>query len=159
MGGIVGKIFNSPIFSFIAPFIPVIGPFLAMAQKLYQTYEAIKSGNFLGAGMSIMGMGGVGGALGQTMSGYLDKAEGWVGSAGLNFAHSMGMTGAFSSTDLANVAGFAGRAITSSPEQAVADLVRANARAMISKAWAQHITQSAPQVISQNFTVSDVALG
>ena len=59
MGGVLKKIggavlniaktvLKSPVLSFAASFIPVVGPFIGMAAKVYQGYEALKKGDILG---------------------------------------------------------------------------------------------------------------
>src|ERR1700730_17249852 len=82
----IGKVFSSSIFQFIAPFIPVIGPFLAMASKIYSAVQGMMNGNILGGAMSLFGQSGIGSALSNTFSGVMDKVGSWTGSSGVNFA-------------------------------------------------------------------------
>jgi hypothetical protein len=79
------KVLKSPILSFAASFIPVIGPFVAMASKIYNAYQAVKSGNLLGAATSFLGGTGVGSALNSTLSNVMGKVSSWIGPTGMNF--------------------------------------------------------------------------
>jgi len=77
IGNVVKKavttVLKSPVLSFAASFIPVVGPFIGMASKIYNGYQALKSGNLLGAATSMLGGTGIGNALQNTFSNVLGK--------------------------------------------------------------------------------------
>ncbi len=91
---IAKKVLSSPILSGLASFIPGVGPFIAMAAKVYQAYQAAKSGNLLGAAMSFLPGGaggagsGIGGALSKTFGDLMGKVSGLVSPSVMSFATS-----------------------------------------------------------------------
>jgi hypothetical protein len=89
---IAKKVLSSPLLSGLASFIPVVGPFISIAAKVYQAYQAAKSGNLLGAAMSFLGGGGVGsgigGALTKTLGDVMGKVSGLVSPNVMSFATS-----------------------------------------------------------------------
>jgi hypothetical protein len=81
----VKTVLKSPVLSFAASFIPVVGPFIGMASKIYNGYQALKSGNILGAATSMLGGTGVGNALQSTFSNVLGKVGNLVGPNVMSF--------------------------------------------------------------------------
>lgn len=92
IGNVVKKavttVLKSPVLSFAASFIPVVGPFIGMASKIYNGYQALKSGNLLGAATSMLGGTGIGNALQNTFSNVLGKVGNLVGPNVMSFATS-----------------------------------------------------------------------
>ncbi len=122
MGGVLKKIggavlniaktvLKSPVLSFAASFIPVVGPFIGMAAKVYQGYEALKKGDILGAATGMLGGTGLGGALNKTLSGVMGKVSGWIGPAGMNFASSIMKNMGGNTNDILKIAGMAADAL------------------------------------------------
>jgi hypothetical protein len=102
-------VLKSPVLSFAASFIPVVGPFVAMASKIYNAYNAVKSGNLLGAASSFLGGSGIGSALSSTMSDVMGKVSSWIGPAGMNFATSALKAVGGNSGDVLKLAQMAGQ--------------------------------------------------
>ncbi len=125
MGGVLKKIggaivkgvttvLKSPVLSFAASFIPVVGPFIGIASKIYNGVQALKSGNLLGAATSFLGGTGIGGALNKTMSGVLGKVSGWIGPGAMNFATSAMKSLGGNTNDILKIANMASDALKSS---------------------------------------------
>ena len=107
----VTKVLKSPVLSFAASFIPVVGPFIGMASKIYNGVQALKSGNLMGAATSFLGGSGVGGALNKTLSGVMGKVSGWIGPAGMNFASTAMKALGGNSNDILKIANMAADAL------------------------------------------------
>jgi len=127
MGGVLKKIgsvvkkvattvLKSPVLSFAASFIPVVGPFIGIASKIYNGVQALKSGNLLGAASSFLGGTGLGGALNKTLSGVMGKVSGWIGPAGMNFATSAMKALGGNTNDILKVANMAADALKSNQQ-------------------------------------------
>ncbi len=114
--GVVKTVLKSPILSFACSFIPVVGPFIAIAARVYNGVEALKSGNLLGAAASFLGGTGVGGALNKTMGSVMGKVSGWIGPAGMNFASSAMKALGGNTNDILKIAGMAADALKSSQQ-------------------------------------------
>jgi hypothetical protein len=104
---VVKSVLKSPIFSFAASFIPGIGPFVAMASKIYNGIEALKSGNIMGALGGFLGGSGLGGALQNTLGSVMGKASNLVGSDAMGFLTSMGKALGGNGADVLKMAGMA----------------------------------------------------
>ncbi|MBS1152965.1 MAG: hypothetical protein H6Q89_4663 [Myxococcaceae bacterium] len=127
MGGVLKKIggaivkgvttvLKSPVLSFAASFIPVVGPFIGIASKIYNGVQALKSGNLLGAATSFLGGTGIGGALNKTLSGVMGKVSGWIGPAGMNFASSAMKALGGNTNDILKIANMASDALKSTQQ-------------------------------------------
>ena len=127
MGGVLKKIggaimkgvttvLKSPILSFAASFIPVVGPFIGIAAKIYNGVQALKSGNLLGAATSFLGGTGIGSALNSTLSNVMGKVSGWIGPAGMNFASSAMKALGGNTNDILKIANMAADALKSTQQ-------------------------------------------
>ena len=114
--GAVKTVLKSPILSFAASFIPVVGPFIGIASKIYNGVEALKSGNLMGAASSFLGGTGLGGALNKTLGSVMGKVSGWIGPAGMNFASSAMKALGGNTNDILKIAGMAADALKSSQQ-------------------------------------------
>jgi hypothetical protein len=114
---VVKTVLKSPVLSFAASFIPVVGPFVAMASKIYNAVEAVKSGNILGAATSFLGGTGIGKALSGTFSNVLGKVSNLVGPDVMSFATSAVKAMGGNSTDMLKLADMAQSALKQAPTQ------------------------------------------
>ena len=141
--GVVKTVLKSPVLSFAASFIPVVGPFIGIASKVYNGVQALKSGNLLGAASSFLGGTGVGGALGKTLGGVMDKVSGWIGPAGMNFASSVMKNLGGNTNDILKMANMAADALKSNQQadavkqQEIQTMVQHNATRLAQYAQAQ----------------------
>jgi hypothetical protein len=134
---VVKKVLSSPILSGLASFIPVVGPFISIAAKVYQAYQAAKSGNILGAAMGLLGGTGVGGALSKTFSGLMSKVSGMVSPSVLSFATSAAKALGGNSADVSKIVDFAGQALKGTDDSILQQAIKHNATRLAQYAQAQ----------------------
>jgi hypothetical protein len=148
MGGVIKKAFKavtnvvktvlkSPVLSFAASFIPVVGPFIAIASKVYNGVQALKSGNLLGAATSFLGGTGVGKALGDTFSNVMGKVGNLVGPNVMSFATSAAKALGGNSSDMLKLADIAGNALKQTQNQDLLTAARHNAMRLLQYGQAQ----------------------
>jgi phage-related protein len=134
---VVTTVLKSPILSFAASFIPVIGPFVGMASKIYNGVQALKSGNLLGAASSFLGGTGIGKALGNTFSNVLGKVGNLVGPNVMGFATSAVKALGGNSTDMLKIADIAKNALAQTQNQELLTAARHNATRLLQFGQAQ----------------------
>lgn len=124
---IAKKVLSSPLVGMLAPFIPVVGPFIATAARIYQGVQALRSGNLLGAAGSFLGGGGMGGALNSTFSNVLGKVGNFLGPNVMSFATSaVGAMGG-NTSDVLRLANLAKNTLAQTQNQEVLTGARHNA--------------------------------
>lgn len=134
---IAKKVLSSPILSGLASFIPVVGPFIGIASKIYQAYQAAKSGNLLGAAMGLLGGTGLGGALSKTFSGLMSKVSGMVSPSVLSFATSAAKALGGNSSDVSKLVDFAGQALKQTDNPVLQTAINHNTLRLAQYAQAQ----------------------
>ncbi len=137
LGSVVKTVLSSPILSGLASFIPVVGPFIGIASKVYQAYQAAKSGNLLGAAMGLLGGTGLGGALSKTFSGLMSKVSGMVSPSVLSFATSAAKALGGNSADVSKLVDFAGQALKQTDNSVLQQAIKHNTLRLAQFAQAQ----------------------
>ena len=144
MGGIIKKIasvaksvMSNPLFQMVAPFIPVVGPALAMASKVFTAFDALKKGDLLGAAGSFLGGSGVGNALQSTLGKVMGNVSSLLGQDGMNFATSALKAIGGNSPDVLKVAQMAAQAIQGSQNQDLQQIAQTNAAQLAQYSQAQ----------------------
>lgn len=131
------QVLKSPLLSFAASFIPVVGPFIGMASKVFTAVQALKSGNLLGAATSFLGGSGLGKALQGTFSNLLGKVGNLVGPDVLSFATSTVKALGGRSPDMLKLAGLLQGTLKQTDNPDLLTAVRHNATRLLQYGQAQ----------------------